>query len=176
MARNLGIIQIQPRRGITILPYDFAPAVSKSLYYAINSNIDYFQQYSELRNQLEKAFFIDSTILLTKSDITEIQEIVDTAREKLSGNPIHIPHQEHRTYHMKIYSRTENIFVKGLFNSYWDMYELVGLDHFTDLAYLERVWDFHFQIIDMIAKQNFTYAYQLLEEHIDLIYKRETRT
>lgn len=173
LARNLGLIKVQPRKGISILPYEFSPAVVKSLYYAIKSNIDYFYQYSVLRNRLEKSFFIESAKLLDKSDVYAIQSIVQGAINKLNSNQIQIPHEEHRSYHLKIYCRLENIFVKGLLKSYWDMYELVGLDHFTDLSYLERVWDYHGRIIMMISSGEHEKAYQLLEEHINLIYERE---
>lgn len=173
LARNLGLIKVQPRKGISLLPYDFSPAVVKSLYYAIRSNMDYFQQYSILRNQLEKSFFIESAKMLDNSDIFAINSIVQRAVDKLNGKQIQIPHQEHRSFHLQIYSKLENIFVKGLLKSYWDMYELVGLDHFTDLSYLEKVWDYHDRIIMMIESGEYKKAYQLLEEHIDLIYERE---
>lgn len=130
----------------------------KSLYYAIKSNKDYFNQYSDLRNNIEKSFFIESAKLLDKSDIFAIQSIVKRAISKLSGDQIQIPHQEHRAYHLKIYSKLENLFVKGLLKSYWDMYELVGLDLFTDLSYLERVWNYHSRIIIMIANRKFKKA------------------
>jgi len=173
LARNLGLIKVQPRKGISLLPYDFSPAVVKSLYYAIRSNLDYFQQYSILRNQLEKSFFIESAKMLDNSDIFAINSIVQRAVDKLNGKQIQIPHQEHRSFHLQIYSKLENIFVKGLLKSYWDMYELVGLDHFTDLSYLEKVWDYHDRIIMMIERGEYKIAYQLLEEHINLIYERE---
>lgn len=173
LARNLGLIKVQPRKGISILPYDFSPAVVKSLYYAIKSDIDYFHQYSVLRNQLEKSFFIESAKMLNKSDIITINSIVQRAIDKLNGIQIQIPHQEHRSFHLKIYNKLENTFVKGLLKSYWDMYELVGLDHYIDLSYLEKVWDYHGRIIMMISSREYKKAYQLLEEHINLIYKRE---
>jgi len=173
LARNLGLIKVQPRKGISLLPYDFSPAVVKSLYYAIKSNMDYFHQYSVLRNQLEKSFFIESAKMLDNSDIFVINSIVQRAVNKLNSNQIQIPHQEHRSFHLQIYCKLENIFVKGLLKSYWDMYELVGLDHFTDLSYLNKVWDYHGRIIMMIANGEYKKAYQLLEEHINLIYKRE---
>ena len=173
LARNLGLIKVQPRKGISILPYDFSPAVVKSLYYAIKSDIDYFHQYSVLRNQLDKSFFIESAKMLDNSDIFAIISIVQRAINKLNSNQIQIPHQEHRSFHLRIYSKLENMFVKGLLKSYWDMYELVGLDLFIDLPYLEKVWDYHGRIIMMISSGEYKKAYQLLEEHINLIYKRE---
>jgi DNA-binding FadR family transcriptional regulator len=172
LAKNLGLIKVQPRKGISILPYDFSPAVVKSLYFAIKSDKEYFNQYSDLRNKLEKSFFIESAKLLNKSDIFAIQSIVQRALIKLNGNQIQIPHQEHRSFHLHIYCKLDNKFVKGLLKSYWDMYELVGLDHFTDLLYLEKVWDYHDRIIMMISIKEYEKAYQFLEEHINLIYER----
>ena len=173
LARNLGIIEVQPRKGISLMPYDFSSAVVKSLYYAIKSDIDYYHQYSELRNQLEKSFFVESAKMLDNLDIFTINSIVQRAIDKLNSNQIQIPHQEHRSFHLQIYCKLENVFVKGLLKSYWDMYELVGLDLFTDLSYLEKVWDYHGRIIMMIESGEYKKAYQLLEEHINLIYKRE---
>jgi len=176
LARILGLIKVQPRKGISILPYDFSPAVVKSLFYAIKSNINYFHQYSVLRNQLEKSFFIESAKLLDNSDVFSIKSTVKRAISKLNGGQIQIPHQEHRSYHLQIYNKLDNIFVKGLLKSYWDMYELVGLDHFTDLTYLKKVWDYHDRIIMMISNGEYKKAYKLLEEHIDLICEREDST
>jgi len=173
LARNLGLIEVKPRKGISFLPYDFSPAVVKSLYYAIKSNKKYFVQYSDLRNQLEKSFFIESVKLLDRSDICFLKSIIKNAVKKLNCDQIQIPHQEHRAYHLKIYCKLNNIFVEGLLKSYWDMYELVGLDHFTDLSYLKRVWEYHELIIMMISKGEYEKAYQFLEEHINLIYERE---
>jgi len=173
LARNLGLIEVKPRKGISLLPYDFSPAVVKSLYYAIKSNKEYFVQYSDLRNQLEKSFFIESVKLLDRSDICFLKSIVKNAVKKLNCDQIQIPHQEHRAYHMKIYCKLNNIFVEGLLKSYWDMYELVGLDHFADLSYLKRVWEYHELIIMMISKGEYEKAYQFLEEHINLIYERK---
>jgi len=173
LARNMGVIQIQPRVGITLLPYKFTPAVTKSVYYAIKSNLEYFNQFSELRNHLEKAYFIQSINLLDSNDLRELQKIVEKAKSKLARESIQIPHQEHRSFHMKIYQKTENIFLQGLLEAYWDMYELVGLDMFTGLTYLKRVWDYHERITSKIIKKNYEEAFMLLSEHIDLIYERD---
>ena len=176
LAKILGLIQVQPRKGISILPYDFSQAVIKSLYCAIKSDNDYFHQYSNLRNQLEKSFFIQSATMLNISDISAIKSVVQNAKNKLNAKHIQIPHKEHRTFHLRIYSKLENVFVNGLLNSYWDMYEVVGLDQYFDLSYLEKVWNYHDRIIKNVAIGEFNKAYQILSEHINLIYKREDST
>ena len=74
---------------------------------------------------------------------------------------------------MKIYEKLNNVFVKGLLESYWDVYELIGLDLFTDIAYLENVWLFHEKIINAIRRKEFPEAYLLLNDHMELIYERK---
>jgi DNA-binding FadR family transcriptional regulator len=98
LAKNLGIISTQPRKGIEILPYQFKPAVEKSLYYAINLDHKFFQQFSELRTHLERSYFNEAARLLDVNSITELKMCVSQAQTKLKGFPVQIPHQEHRNY------------------------------------------------------------------------------
>jgi len=172
LARNLGFINVKPRTGISILPYDFTPAVTKSLYYAVKSNASYFEQYSDLRNQIEKAYFLEAVSGLEKSDISKIFQIVESAKKKLNGRLVQIPHAEHRAYHLSIYKNLNNIFIEGLLTSYWNMYELVGLDTYADLDYLKNVWEYHENIIEEIANRKSSKAFVLLTEHIELLYNR----
>jgi len=53
---------------------------------------------------------------------------------------------------------------------------VVGLDQYFDLSYLEKVWNYHDRIIKNVAIGEFNKAYQILSEHINLIYKREDST
>jgi len=172
LARNLGLIKTQPRKGIEILPYRFTPAVIKSLYFAMKLKQDYFVQFSELRNHLEKIFFKEAAISLNESDLYELQVLVDLAIKQLHGNPIQLPHQEHREFHLMIYKRLENIFLNGLMEAYWDMYELVGLNVYADLSYLESVWDYHGRIVKSIRQNEINEAYELLISHMNLINQR----
>ena len=48
LAKNIGLINTQPRKGIEILPYSFYPAVVKSLYCGIKMDKNLFQQFSDL--------------------------------------------------------------------------------------------------------------------------------
>ena len=172
LAKNLGLIKVQPRKGIEILPYSFTPAVKKSLYYAIKIDRSYYEQFSELRNHLEKSFFKEAALLLTKSDIDELHTLTITAKKKLLGNPIQIPHIEHRKYHVLIYKELKNTFLNGMLETYWDTYEMVGLDVYTDLDYLESVWNYHQKIVEKLKLNQYEDAYELLVNHMQLIYKR----
>jgi len=172
LAKNLGIISTQPRKGIQILPYQFKPTVEKSLYYAINLDQKYFQQFSDLRTHLEKAFFLEAARLIDANSISELKACVGQAQTKLKGFPIQIPHQEHRNYHLIIFKPLRNVFLTGFLESYWDMYEQVGLDLYNNLEYLINVWNYHKNIIEEIEAGDFVGAERLLIEHMELIDKR----
>ncbi len=174
-AKLLGLVSIQPRTGIHILPFDFSPAISTSLYYAVNTNYDYFEQYSELRNQIEKAYFHTAVSKLDNNHIAQLLNIVETAIGQLEGNPIRIPHEAHKEFHLSIYKPLQNVFIDGLLHAYWDMYEMVGLNTYTDISYLRSVWGYHKDIAIAISKSELEIAFQLLEDHIALLKSREEK-
>ena len=78
-------------------------------------------------------------------------EIIALAREKLNKNPIQIPHAEHKQFHLKIYAELNNVFVKGLLEGYWHVYESFGLNVYENYDYLQNVWDFHERITQAIS-------------------------
>lgn len=173
VARALGLVEVRPRTGTKRLPYSFTPAVCQSLRYALILNNENFRKYSELRNHVEGAYWFEAVQLLTEDDKQELQDLVLFAKEKLNGNPIRIPHEEHRKLHMVIYQRLENPFVTGLLEAYWDAYETVGLNVFTGgLSYLEEVWEYHAQMVQAISDGDYEAGYQALIQHTDLLYHR----
>ena len=178
VARALGLVEVRPRTGTKRLPYSFTPAVRQSLRYALILNNEYFRQYSELRKHIESAYWYEAVQLLTENDKHELQTLLARAKDKLHGNPILIPHEEHRKLHMVIYQRLENPFVTGLLEAYWDAYEAVGLNVFTGgLSYLEEVWEYHAQMVEAICNNNYEAGYEALIQHTDLLYHRpETNT
>ena len=173
VARALGLVEVKPRTGTKRLPYTFTPAVRQSLRYALNLNDELFHKYSELRNHIESAYWFEAVQLLTEDDKRELQSLLARAKEKLNGNSIQIPHEEHRKLHMMIYQRLENPFVTGLLEAYWDAYEAVGLNVFTGgLSYLGEVWEYHTQMVEAICNKDYEAGYQALIQHTDLLYHR----
>ena len=77
--------------------------------------------------------------------------------------------------HLTIYSRLDNIFVQGILEAYWYIYEAIGLNVYEDQKYLERVWVFHQQMVDSIAEGDFLSGYQALIAHMDLLFQREQK-
>ncbi len=173
LAKNLGFITAQPRKGVELLPYKFTPAASKSLYYAVNLDYAYFFQYSEVRSHLEKAYFLESVEQLSVEDLHKIHRFVEIAVEKLNGDPIRIPHEEHRSYHLSFYAHQQNVFLIGILEAYWDVYEHMGLNLYTDLDYLKNVWAYHEKIINLCIDGHIKDAYELLGKHMEFIYERK---
>lgn len=173
VARALGLVEVRPRTGIRRLPYTFAPAVRESLFYAMERERSAFDQFSDVRRHLERAYWHEAVEKLTAQDIQHMRNLVAKAEEMLKVEPIRVPHAEHRELHLMIYRHIQNPFVLGLMEAYWEAYEQVGLSRYTGLAYQEQVWKFHREIVEAIAAGDFARGNQLLHEHFDLI---DTRT
>ncbi len=172
VARALGLVEVRPRKGTRRLPYTFTPAVRQSLGYALALDDEHFQSYSDLRAHLESAYFHEAVKKLTGADHQAMKALLTQAWEKLRGNPIQIPHDEHRELHLLIYRRLDNVFVTGLLEAYWEAYEAIGINVFTDYEYLTKVWQYHTDMVEAIYDGNYEAGYQALMEHTDLIYHR----
>ena len=173
VAKALGLVEVKPRVGIISLPYSFTPAVVQSLAFAIRCDKEFFRKFSDLRNHIEASYWYQAVSGLTKQDIDELQAIIRVANQKLSAEPIQIPHDEHRNLHLTIYRRLNNSFVLGILEAYWDLYEAVGLSVYEDQKYLDRVWAYHQQMVDSITQADFLSGYQALIAHMDLLFQRE---
>lgn len=169
LAKTLGLIEAHPRSGIELKPYSFKTPVIKSLGYAVMEDRNRFNEFSDLRIHLEKAYFKQAAELLSVDDIDNIKEDIRRAKEKLHRSPVQIPHPEHRQLHLSIYKNINNEFVISLLEAYWMMYESIGLDLYTDLNYLKRVWDYHEKIIEAISLGKVENGFELLVEHMDMI-------
>lgn len=173
VARALGLVEVRPKTGIRSLPYNFTSAVSQSLNYAIQCDRKYFEDFSDLRRHLETQYWTEAVERLTGEDKQALQEIVHQAWQELKGNPIRVPHRQHRDLHLLIFSRLDNAFVTGILEAYWEAYEEVGLNTFNDLKYLKSVWSFHSQIVEQINNGEIEKSFQTMLEHMDLIEHRE---
>jgi DNA-binding FadR family transcriptional regulator len=172
VARALGFVEVRPKTGMRCLPFSFRPAVKQSLAYAVAIDPNQFQTYSDLRNHVETAYFFEAVALLTPDDHKYLLELVERAKQKLHGSPVQIPHQEHRELHLSIYKHLENPFVLGLLEAYWELYEAVGLSVYTDINYLEQVWQYHQKMVEEIQAGNFTAGYKVLVDHMNLLNQR----
>jgi DNA-binding FadR family transcriptional regulator len=172
VARALGLVEVRPKTGMRKLPYTFTPAVMKSLRYAMAIDEANFQAFAELRNQVEAAFWFQAVDCLTLEDHKALTCLIQRAEEKLKGSPVQIPHSEHRELHLTIYGRLNNPFVSGILESYWELYEAVGLALYTDYSYLQTVWGYHRKMVEMICAGDLKGGYQALVDHADLLHLR----
>jgi DNA-binding FadR family transcriptional regulator len=172
VARALGFVEVRPKTGIRRLPFSFRPAVEQSLAYAIALDANYFTLFSNLRRHVEESYWYEAVMLLDDGDKQDLRELIIRAQEKLHRTPIQIPQLEHRELHTWIYRRLNNVFVMGILDSYWDLYEAVGLDVYTDLNYLQQVWEYHHKMVEAICNGNFEYGYKALTDHMDLLNLR----
>jgi DNA-binding FadR family transcriptional regulator len=172
VARELGLVEVRPKTGIRVRGFSFFPIVQTGLRFAMALDRSYFNQYSQLRNQTEASFWHDAVELLRADDKVYLQELMDRAWTKLEGDPIQLPHYEHRELHLTIYSRLNNVFVLGLLEAYWDAYEAVGLDRYEDYSYLHEVWNYHGRMVDAIQNAEFDKGYEALVEHTALLRTR----
>jgi DNA-binding FadR family transcriptional regulator len=173
VARAMGLVEVKPRTGIKILPFSFKPSVLKSLAFSVNVDKRNFRQFSDMRNHIEASYWYQAVSKLLDEDIKELNQIISKAKEKLNFDPIQLPHDEHRKLHLTIYKRLDNVFVLGILEAYWDMYEAVGLSVYEDRNYLARVWNYHQQMVESINQNNFLSGYQSLIAHMDLLFQRE---
>jgi len=171
-ARVIGIVEVKPKTGIRRLPYTFQPAVRQSLAYAIAVDPEYFKPYSDLRNHIEAAYWHQAVRTLKAEDLENLWQLVKRAQAKLRGHPVQIPHSEHRELHLLIYRRLNNPFVTGLLEVYWEAYESIGLDVYTDLDYLDQVWQHHQEMVEAIRMQDFDGGYDILMRHMNLLFQR----
>ena len=175
VARALGLVEVKPKTGIRRLPYQFKPAVLKSLSYAASIDpANYLQYFADFRNHIEEAYWEQSVRLLTDEDRAHLRDLVDQAFDKLNGQPIQIPHSEHRELHLSIYQRLNNPFVTGVLEAYWDAYEAFGLNMYRDISYLHVVWDYHRKMVDAINIGDLAAGYRALTDHTRLLQRRST--
>jgi DNA-binding FadR family transcriptional regulator len=176
VARVLGLVDVRPKTGIRRLPYSFRPALQQSVSYAITVDPSSFKKYADLRKHIEESYWLQAVSSLNAEDHDYLRKLVRMAKEKLKGSPVQVPHWEHRELHLSIYHRLENPFVTGILETYWELYEAVGLDLFTDYNYVTQVWQYHEKMVEYICAGDYNSGYHDLREHIDLINDRPKNT
>jgi DNA-binding FadR family transcriptional regulator len=169
VARALGLVEVRSKTGTRLQEYSFTPAVLLSLLYALARDPQLFDMFSQLRIHIETAFWHEACASMLYEDKEHMRQCVYAAREKLTGDWIRIPNQEHREFHMTMYKRLGNPFVIGLLEAYWDAYHAVQLDTYADYEYLQKVWDYHERIIEAIVAGDYDLARTTFIEHTKLI-------
>lgn len=170
VARALGLVDVRSKTGTHLKEYSFSPAVRLSLFYALATDLGYFELFSTLRTHIEMAFWHEACAQITESDKKELQGYIDAARTKLHDKRVRIPFEEHRAFHLTIFRHLENPFVIGLLEAYWEAYEAVELNRYAEYGYHTQVWDYHERILNAICDGDFDAAQKAFMDHTRLLH------
>jgi DNA-binding FadR family transcriptional regulator len=169
VARHLGVVSVRPRVGIVREPFDFSQAILSGVLFSLGTGEAVFSQYSQMRRAVEANMWHAAVVRLTAEDKVRLGEIVARAWIKLRHEPIHVPNGEHRQFHLIIFSRLENPFVRGILEAYWDAYEASELTRFASYQYWLTVWKYHEKIAEALCNDEYELGRQLLMEHFELL-------
>jgi DNA-binding FadR family transcriptional regulator len=172
VVRTLGLVQIKPRTGTQVQAFDFGPAATVSVLYALGLDRGYFQDFSQLRKSVELSFWHEAVAQLTSDEVAQLRHLVACAREKLNRIPIEVPFEEHRRLHLTFFKHLDNPFVQGILQAYWAAYQAFGLALYADLSYHREVWDYHERMVDCVARRDFDGGHCALREHMGLLRYR----
>jgi len=178
--RALGLIEVRPNKGIRFTGVNIASAIRLIVRIGIALDRNLFRHITALRNHIEAAFWDEAVATLTTADKDELRTLIEMARQQLEPSSlqgsIHIPHAEHRSFHMKIFARMDNPFVTGLLQAYWDAYESVELNTYADLNHWKEAWDYHERILHLIDTDQIDASRQAFIEHTKLLRWQNERS
>jgi DNA-binding FadR family transcriptional regulator len=169
VARALGLVEVRSKTGMRLKDYSFTPAVRLSLLFALANDLSYFEQFSDLRQHVEIAFWHEACASLTDDDRALMTVCIQQARAKLTHPWIQIPNREHRIFHLTIFSHLNNPFVQGILEAYWDAYDAVEPTRYADYEYHQKVWDYHERILNAICAGDFDAARDQFIAHTQLL-------
>ncbi len=167
--KELGFVDVRTRTGIQKHDFCLTRPLTLSMTYGLRVDPDLFQEYASLRRQLEIAYWYEACALLEKSHIQDLQEIQERAYWKISQTPVVMPTLEHRRFHLIIYHPLNNRVLNSVLETYWDLYEMSGVNYYRNHEYLETVWSYHRQILDAIVSKAYEKGYEALVTHFELM-------
>jgi DNA-binding FadR family transcriptional regulator len=171
VARAMGLVEVRSKTGMRLNPFSFTPAIRLSLLYALAMDVHHFEHIGSVRVHLETAYWDEACAKLTTVETAIMREQIEAARAKLAdARWIQIPHEEHRTFHLTVFTHLDNPFVIDLLKAYWDAYEAAAITRYADFSYHQKVWDFHERILDEICAGNYADARLLFVEHTELLH------
>ncbi len=171
-AQAFGVVEMRPGDGTYVKPFDFYTPARTLVLYAISRDRANFDRLYELRKHLEISFWDKAVADLTPDDLQKLRDTIERAERRLGGTPVEIPHNEHREFHMGLFSKLDNEFVLGLLRSYWDAYEAVGLHRYFDYQYYARMWSSHKAIVDALGEARVGEGKKILAGHFTLLQSR----
>lgn len=169
VARQLELVEIKTKTGIQISDFSITPAIRLASKYGIELNPDLIWELFSVRQHLELCYWQEAVVSLSKEDIEQLGQIVESALTKISKRPIIVPIEEHREFHLSIYKPLKNGFLISILEAYWDLFYESEIRFYSDQTSLESVWEYHRKIYQAIASKQYEVGYQALLTHFDIV-------
>ena len=122
-----------------------------------------------VRQHLELSYWQEAVVHLTKKDVGYLNEIIESAFRKINNQPVVIPIEEHKEFHLSIYRSLNNSFLNSLLEAYWQIYQETDVRVYSDKTYLESIWAYHRKVQQAIASKEYDLGYQALMTHFEIV-------
>lgn len=169
VARQLEFVEVKTRTGIQTSSFSAAPAICLAYRYGLELEPDLIWDIISVRQHLELSYWQEAVVHLTKKDVQYLSELIESAFSKISSQPVVIPIEEHKEFHLSIYRSLDNCFLNGLLEAYWQIYQETEVRVYSDKTYLESIWAYHRKIQQAIAAKEYDLGYQALMTHFEIV-------
>lgn len=169
VARQLEFVEVKTRTGIQTSTFSAAPAICLAYRYGLEVEPDLIWDILSVRQHLELSYWQEAVVHLTKKDVGYLNEIIESAFRKINNQPVVIPIEEHKEFHLSIYRSLNNSFLNSLLEAYWQIYQETDVRVYSDKTYLESIWAYHRKVQQAIASKEYDLGYQALMTHFEIV-------
>ena len=172
VARQLEFVEVKTRTGIQTSSFSAAPAICLAYRYGLELEPDMIWDILSVRQHLELSYWQEAVVHLTKKDVCYLNEIIESAFRKINNQPVVIPIEEHKEFHLSLYRPLNNSFLNSLLEAYWQIYQETDVRVYSDKTYLESIWAYHRKVQQAIASKEYDLGYQALMTHFEIVRTR----
>lgn len=169
VARQLEFVEVKTRTGIQTSTFSAAPAICLAYRYGLEVEPDMIWDILSVRQHLELSYWQEAVVHLTKKDVGYLNEIIESAFRKINNQPVVIPIEEHKEFHLSIYRSLNNSFLNSMLEAYWQIYQETDVRVYSDKTYLESIWAYHRKVQQAIASKEYDLGYQALMTHFEIV-------
>ncbi len=169
VARQLEFVEVKTRTGIQTSSFSAAPAICLAYRYGLELEPDMIWDILSVRQHLELSYWQEAVVHLTKKDVGYLNEIIESAFRKINNQPVVIPIEEHKEFHLSLYRPLNNSFLNSLLEAYWQIYQETDVRVYSDKTYLESIWAYHRKVQQAIASKEYDLGYQALMTHFEIV-------
>lgn len=169
VARQLELVEVKTKTGIQTNAFSAAPAICLAYRYGLELQPEMIWDLLSIRQHLELSYWKEAVVHLTKKDVEYLAQIVETATRKVNNEPVIIPIEEHKEFHLSIYRPLDNNFLNSILEAYWQISLETGIHMLSDKAYLQNVWAYHRKIQQAIETKEYDMGYQALITHFEIV-------